>query len=81
MNSKPAEGHPNFSSSDPIETPMNPDSIEDRKEVFRVLVQLQDRGESVQTSRALISAQFRISQEEVVGIEREGISQSWPPLD
>jgi hypothetical protein len=55
-------------------------SIAERQEVFRVLVQLQDMGESVETSRARVTAQFEITHEDLVEIEREGISLNWPPL-
>jgi hypothetical protein len=75
MNINPSEGTP-----EPSESPLAPNAIVDRKEVFRVLVLLQDMGESVPTSRARVSTQFLISNDEVVGIEREGIAMNWPPL-
>ena len=52
----------------------------DRKEAFRILVQLQDLGETVEASCARVTAQFRITQDELWDIEREGIAGNWPPL-
>ncbi len=77
MISNPADGHPEVSASGSTETSKS--SI-DRKEVFRVLVQLQDLGETVETSRARVSAQFNLPHDDLVEIEREGISSNWPPL-
>ena len=51
-----------------------------RKDVFSRLVEVQDGGASVVESRRLIAEQFAISVDDVVTIEREGISSRWPPL-
>jgi len=72
-NSKPSH-------ADPGQSSMKSDTTEDRKKVFHALVQLQDLGESVATSRAQVSAQFQITPEKLADIEREGIAMSWPPL-
>jgi len=53
---------------------------EKRKEIFRVLVELQDQGCANEPSRIRIADQFRISVSEVQHIEREGIANNWPPL-
>ncbi len=55
-------------------------SEETRKELFRTLVNNQDQGSNVETSRQRIAAQFGTAVEEVRRIEREGISKQWPPL-
>ncbi len=80
MSQNPQEGNPEFSPSQSTESPMNPGAMDHRKEVFRTLVTLQDAGETVQTSRARVAAEYDISREELADIEREGISQNWPPL-
>lgn len=80
MSSTPSDRKPNLSASDDVEFPTNPASAMDRKEIFRTLVQMQDQGESVNTSRIRVSVQFNITREELADIEREGISNNWPPL-
>jgi hypothetical protein len=55
-------------------------SEETRKELFRTLVNNQDQGSNVETSRQRIAAQFGTAVEEVRRIEREGISKQWLPL-
>ena len=51
-----------------------------RKDVFSRLVEVQDGGASVVESRRLIAQEFVISVDDVMSIEREGISSRWPPL-
>jgi len=51
-----------------------------RRDVFSRLVEVQDGGASVVESRQLIAQQFDISVDDVLTIEREGISSRWPPL-
>jgi hypothetical protein len=51
-----------------------------RKEVFRMLVSLQDRGETVEDSRKQVAAYFGIILTELGRIEREGLDRQWPPL-
>ena len=53
---------------------------EKRKEVFRMLVELQDAGDSTENSRIRIAAQFSINVRDVQNVEREGIAKQWPPL-
>ncbi len=71
-------------SPDPLEknseTSVTSAAHRDRKEAFRILVQLQDSGETVAASRARVTAQFHITHEELRDIEREGIAAKWPPL-
>jgi len=51
-----------------------------RKEVFRTLVEVQDQGASVDDSRTRTAAQFSIEVAELGSIEREGIAEQWAPL-
>ncbi len=51
-----------------------------RREVFRALVELQDRCLSVGSSRDEVARLFLISVPLVCLIEREGIRKEWPPL-
>jgi hypothetical protein len=51
-----------------------------RKEIFRAVVEAQDGGMAVAPSRAAVAAQFGVSEAEVRDIEREGLSEGWPPL-
>lgn len=53
---------------------------ERKKEVFLKLVESQDAGASVADSRQRMAQEFSLSVEEVVSIERQGSSSSWPPL-
>ena len=51
-----------------------------RKEVFRVLVGLQDEGCPTEQSRSRVAEQFSMSLRDIQMIEREGIAKQWPPL-
>lgn len=51
-----------------------------RKEVFRTLVELQDGGCAADQSRASVAAQFCINVVDVQIVEREGLAKQWPPL-
>jgi HEAT repeat protein len=53
---------------------------EERKAVFRALVEAQDRQLSVLQSRALVAEQFGLTERELRQIEREGTDKGWPPL-
>ena len=53
---------------------------EQRKEVFRTLVELQDEGCAAEQSRIQVAAQFSINVREVQDVEREGITKQWAPL-
>lgn len=52
----------------------------DRKEIFRKIVRMQDRGVSLVDCRNRIAAQFGIDEDEIREIETEGIAKEWPPL-
>jgi hypothetical protein len=51
-----------------------------RQEAFRVLVDLQDRGYSVDASHDEVASQFGITVTQLRCIEREGLDKQWPPL-
>lgn len=55
-------------------------SVELRQAIFLALVQAQDEGASVRSSRAAMAARFAVSVEDVETIEREGLIRKWPPL-
>lgn len=80
MSNNPTDESFNSFLPPPFETAVAPNGDGNRKEVFRVLVLLQDLGETVEVSRARVEVQFGISRQELLGIEREGIAMNWPPL-
>jgi len=51
-----------------------------RKEIFSRLVEVQDKGVSVVESRRRVAEEYELSSDEMLGIEREGVSSRWPPL-
>lgn len=51
-----------------------------RKEIFLRLVEVQDNGVSVVESRRRVADEFQLQMDDVMGIEREGLSSRWPPL-
>jgi site-specific DNA recombinase len=57
----------------------NPPTKE-RKEVFLALVDAQDHDMGVVQSRQHVAARFRVSEQQVRHIEREGLDNGWPPL-
>jgi hypothetical protein len=57
-------------------------TVQQRKEVFRVLVETQDSGAmTVPQSLQHVSKQFEITEALVRQIQEEGIDKEWPPLD
>jgi hypothetical protein len=54
---------------------------EKRQEVFEALVGLQDEGMSLTKSREVICKRFALTSTALMDIEREGITEEWPPLD
>ena len=52
-----------------------------QREIFQLLVELQDQGLDVRQSREKIAAQECITVEQVVEIEKAGLIHTWPPLD
>jgi hypothetical protein len=55
-------------------------TVQERQEIFRALVELQDEGRETVESRNQIAAQFSVDVDEVQDIEREGIAKQWAPL-
>jgi hypothetical protein len=55
-------------------------SQDERMELFRALVEAQDREMTVAQSREATARQFGVSEEQVRRIEREGLDGNWPPL-
>jgi len=54
--------------------------VDQRQAIFLALVESQDGGMNVATSRAEIARRFSITENAVKEIEREGLSNQWPPL-
>lgn len=52
-----------------------------QKQIFQLLVELQDQGLTVQESRRRIAEQESITIEQVQEIEQAGLRHVWPPLD
>jgi hypothetical protein len=55
-------------------------ALERRRQIFQALVKLQDHGENVIHSRALIAARFQVTRSQIERIEAEGLEHEWPPL-
>jgi len=53
---------------------------EQRKAIFKALVEAQDQEMTVAQSRRLIAQRYDLSNTQVCQIEREGLDNSWPPL-
>ena len=60
--------------------PANRIAPERRRHIFQALVKLQDHGENVIRSRALIAARFQVTRSQIERIEDEGLEHEWPPL-
>jgi hypothetical protein len=54
--------------------------MDQKQAIFLALVESQDGGMTVATSRAEIARRFSVTEGQVKEIEREGLSQQWPPL-
>ena len=52
-----------------------------QREIFNLIVMLQDQGMDVRSSREQIAKQEGISIETVVEIEQLGLENHWPPLE
>jgi hypothetical protein len=57
-----------------------PLTVEKKQTIFKALVDSQDGGMTVEASRAELAKAFSLSMDQVVGIEREGLDNQWPPL-
>jgi hypothetical protein len=53
---------------------------ERRKEVFRALVEEQDRELGVARARRTVALRFGLTEGQVRRIEQEGLDHEWPPL-
>jgi hypothetical protein len=57
-------------------------TIQQRREIFRALVEVQDEGRfSVADSLQHICQEYAITDEQLRQIQDEGIEKEWPPLD
>jgi hypothetical protein len=57
-------------------------TLQQRKEIFRALVDMQDRNEmSVPDSRQNVIKQHKITDVQLRQIEEEGTEKDWPPLN
>lgn len=57
-------------------------SLQQRKEIFRALTQIQDeRSVSIAESRQNVMQQFKITDMQLRLIEDEGTDKDWPPLN
>jgi hypothetical protein len=55
-------------------------SDEFRRAVFRALVEAQDQGLGVGSSRPDVAHLYRVTDDVVRAVEREGLDAQWPPL-
>ncbi len=56
-------------------------TVEQRRAIFKSLVEAQDGGASPPASRTTVARQFAVTEDQVRDIEREGMANQWPPLD
>ncbi len=56
-------------------------SLQERKEIFHVLVATQDAEHNVRKSYETVTQQFAISEAQLRQIEDEGVDKEWPPLN
>ena len=52
-----------------------------KRDIFRELVSVQDSGNPVRRSRELMMEKFEISDSQLKEIEDEGLEEQWPPLN
>lgn len=58
-----------------------PLTVDQRRAIFKALVEAQDGGARVAASLTAVAAKFAVTEEQVRDIEREGVDAQWPPLD
>jgi hypothetical protein len=58
----------------------NPITVEQRRAIFRAVLEAQDAGVSVPQSRTDVAAKFSVTVVQVKEIEAEGMEHEWPPL-
>ena len=51
-----------------------------RMELFRLLVVAQDFAMSVAEAREMVCSLFGLEENQIIGIEEEGLDCNWPPL-
>lgn len=57
-----------------------PPTVEQRRAIFKAVLDAQDAGASVAASRAAVAAKYEVTEAMVKEIEREGLDEEWPPL-
>jgi hypothetical protein len=57
-----------------------PIAVEQRRVIFRALIEAQDAGASAHQSRADMLHRFAMSEAQMLEIEAEGMASDWPPL-
>lgn len=55
-------------------------TVDQRRAIFRALVEAQDAGAGVDASRTAVAGQFGVGVDQVRAVEREGEEKDWPPL-
>ena len=55
-------------------------TVEQRRAIFKAVIEAQDAGVGVAQSRTDAAARFAVTVEQVKEIEREGMDHEWPPL-
>lgn len=55
-------------------------TLQQRQEIFRELVEVQDMVRNVPRSRQIITKKYDISETQLRDIENEGLENEWPPL-
>jgi hypothetical protein len=56
-------------------------TLQQRRDIFRDLVDTQDHGMPVRRSYQIITERFEISDSQLKQIEDEGLEKEWPPLN
>ena len=71
-----------FSSTSPEPAVSKPAFLtnDQRRDIFRALIEAQDAGQSVAESLKATAEKFQVSQDMVKKIEIEGVGKEWPPL-
>lgn len=58
-----------------------PLTVDQRRAIFKAVVDAQDSGAGVAASRTTVARQYEVTEDQVRDIEREGMANQWPPLD
>jgi hypothetical protein len=62
------------------EDPVESMTVDQRRAIFKALVEHQDGGMTVAVSRSEAAREFSVTLDQVINIEREGLENQWPPL-